>query len=70
MLCLMCGLPTGQPRDSYGFTMPNIGAAKHPRFRQVRVHKSCLRSLGRNRRERYAKVVEAYRCRHPIASSA
>lgn len=62
MDCLICSLPTGAPKDSYGFTMPGKGK---PKNRQVRVHKSCLRPLGRTRAERWAKVCECYAARQP-----
>lgn len=61
MNCIICCSPTGEPKDSYGFTMPNIGNGKPPKDRFVRVHKSCLRSQGRTRAERHAKIVDAYR---------
>lgn len=67
MKCLLCGLPTGQPKDSYGFTMPNVGNGLPARFRFVRVHKDCLRAQGRTRAERFAKVVAAYRERKTAA---
>lgn len=55
MQCVLCGWPTGEPKDSYGFTMPNTRGKG-----RVRVHKTCLRNCGRTRAERYARVVKVY----------
>ena len=55
MNCIICGWPTGQPKVSYGFTMP--GTKNKGR---IRVHKTCLRNCGKNRRERYAHVVKVF----------